>query len=67
MSAEMKAVQVRLPEEAFDVLRMIADAGDRELGEVAREILTEALLGRGHGIRMVAERFARATKSGKER
>jgi hypothetical protein len=67
MSLELKAVQVRLPEEAMEVLRMIADVGDQDLGEVARVILTEALLGKGHAIRMTAARFARATKSGKER
>ena len=67
MSVELKAVQVRLPEDAFEALRMIADAGNQDLGEVAREILTEALLGRGHAIKLLAERLARATKSGSER
>lgn len=67
MSLELKAVQVRLTEEAFEVLRMLADASDQDLGEVARLILTEALLGKGHAIKVMAERFARATKNGKER
>lgn len=67
MSLDLKAVQVRLPEDAYQALRMIADAGDQDLGEVAREILTEALLGKGHAIKLVAARFARATKSGSER
>jgi len=34
---------------------------------VARVILTEALLGKGHALKVLAERFARATKQGKER
>lgn len=65
MSLDLKAVQVRLPEDAFEALRMIAEAGDQDLGEVAREILTEALLGKGHALKLMAERLARATKSGK--
>jgi hypothetical protein len=67
VSLDLKAVQVRLPEDAYEALRMIADANDQDLGEVARCILTEALLGKGHAIKLVAERFARATKSGSER
>ena len=67
MSLELKAVQVRLTEEAYDVLSMIADAGDQDLGEVARIILTESLMGKGHALKLMAARFARATKNGKER
>lgn len=67
MSVELKALQVRLPAEAFDVLRMIADASDQDYGEVARVILTEALLGKGHALKVMAERLARATKNGNGR
>lgn len=67
LSADLKAVQVRLSEDAYDALRMIADAGDQDLGEVARTILTEALLGKSHALKLVAARFARATTSGKVR
>lgn len=67
MSLDLKAVQVRLPEDAYDALRMIADAGEKDLGEVAREILTEALLGKSHAIKILADRLSRATKNGSER
>lgn len=67
MSLDLKAVQVRLPEEAYDVLRMLADAGGQDLGEVAREILTDALLGKGHALKVLADRLARATGSAKGR
>lgn len=67
MSLELKAVQVRLPEDAYETLAMVAAASDRDLGEAAREILTRALLGEGHAIRVVAARLARATGSGKAR
>jgi hypothetical protein len=67
MSLELKSVQVRLPEEAFDVLRALAEMNDQDLGEAARVILTEALLGKGHALKVLEERLARATKSGKVR
>ena len=67
MSVDLRAIQVRLPAEAYDALRMIADAQDKDLGEVARELLTESLLGKGHALKILADRLARATRSGKER
>ena len=67
MSLDLKPVQVRLCEEAYEALAMIAEANDQDLGEVARTILTEALLGKGHAIRMLAARLTRAVTSGKER
>lgn len=67
MSLELKPVQVRLPEDAYEALRMVADANDQDLGEVAREILTEALLGKSHAIKILAERLSRATTSGSKR
>ena len=67
MSLDLKPVQVRLTEDAYDALRMIADANDADLGEVARTILTEALLGKANAIRVLAARLSRATTSGRER
>lgn len=67
MSLELKPVQVRLPEDAYEALAMIAAANDRDLGEVAREILTKALLGEAHSIKVLAARLSRATKCGRER
>ena len=67
MSLDLKPVQVRLPEDAYEALSMLAEAGDKDLGEVAREILIEALLGKSHSIRLLAARLSRAITSGRER
>jgi len=67
MSLDLKPVQVRLSEEAYEVLHMIAQAEDKDLGEVAREILNEALLGKGHGIKILATRLSRAVRSDRVR
>lgn len=67
MSLELRPVQVRLPEEAYEALSMIAAADDKDLGEVAREILIESLLGKAHALRMLAARLSRAITSGSER
>ncbi len=63
MAIEMKAVQARLDEEAYQALKMLAAIEDKDLGEKAREILTRALLGEIHAAKVQAERFARATTS----
>ena len=67
MSLDLKPVQVRLTPDAYSVLDMLATAEQKDLGEVAREILTEALMGKGHAIRVLAERLSRATTSVKAR
>jgi len=67
MSLDLKPVQVRLSEDAYAALKMLADANDHDLGEEAREILSEALLGKGYGIKLLAKRLARAVTSGNER
>ena len=63
MSVELKAVQARLPVDAFDTLRAIAEINDQDLGEAVRVILTEALLGRGHAVKVLADRLSRATRA----
>lgn len=67
MSLDLRPVQVRLPEDAYEALRMIADAGDKDLGEVARELLIESLLGKSHAIKLLAVRLSRATTCDKKR
>lgn len=67
MSLELKPVQVRLSDEAYDALRIVAEANEQDLGEAARLILTEALLGKSHGIKLLAARLSRATTSGRSR
>ena len=61
MALEMKPVQVRLPDEAFVALKLLADIDDKDLGEKARELLTKALLGEVHAAKIQAQRIARAT------
>lgn len=67
MSIELKSVQVRLDEEAYAALKLMAGLQDKDLGEVGRELLTAALLGAAHTARMQAERFARALASANKR
>lgn len=66
MSLDLKPVMVRLPEDAYEALRMLAEAKVHDLGEEAREILTEALLGKGHGLKVLADRLTRAITNGKK-
>lgn len=63
MALELRAVQARLDDEAYQALKMLAAIEDKDLGEKAREILTRALLGEVHAAKVQAERFARATTS----
>lgn len=67
MSLDLKPVQVRLNPDAYDALKVLADANDHDLGEEAREILTEALLGKAHAIKLLAARLSRAVKLDKDR
>jgi len=67
MSLDLKPVQVRLPEDAYEALSMIAQAEDKDLGEVLREIAIEALLGKAHAIKVLAARLSRAVASGSAR
>jgi hypothetical protein len=67
MSLDLRPVQVRLCDEAYNELAMIAAAEGKDLGEVARERLTRLLLGEGHAVRMAADRLARAVASGSQR
>lgn len=65
MSLDLKPVQVRLSEDAYDALRIIAETNNHDLGEEAREILTEALMGKGHAIKLLLDRLTRAVANGK--
>lgn len=67
MSLDLKSVMVRLPEDAYEALRMLSEAKQHDLGEEAREILTEALLGKSHGLKLLANRLTRAITNGKNR
>lgn len=63
MGQELKAVQVRLGDDAYAALKLLADIEDKDLGEKARELLSRMLLGEVHAARVIAARFARATAS----
>jgi hypothetical protein len=67
MSLERKPVMVRLSEEAYRALDLLANIEDKDLGEKAREIVERVLLGEVHAAKVQAERFARALTSVNER
>lgn len=67
MALDLRPVQVRLPEEAYAALQIIATAHGKDLGEVAREILTRQLLGEAHAVIEAAERLSRAVGNGRLR
>jgi hypothetical protein len=51
VSLDLKSVQVRLTQEAYDALHLVASVKGQNLGEAARHIVTEALLGKVHAIK----------------
>jgi hypothetical protein len=59
------STHVRLSDEADAVLELMSKAQQREKATVLAELAEEALLGRGHAIRMAALRFARLGLSGR--
>lgn len=67
MSETLKPVQVRLPSDVYAVLEMLSAAHDKDLGEVARELLCKCLMGEGHAIKVLQDRLSRATTSDKKR
>lgn len=67
MALDLKPVQVRLPDDAYEALKLLADLEDKDMGEKAREILTRSLLGDVHAARVIAERLSRAAISGRLR
>ncbi len=64
MSEDLKAVQVRLPSDAMAALRLLAAMDECDLGEKARQILTRALLGEAHAVKVLQARLSRATTCG---
>lgn len=67
MSIDLKPVQVRLSDDAYRALKMLAEANDHDLGEEAREILTEAILGKSHVLNILATRLSRAVRPDNDR
>lgn len=62
MSLDLKSVHVRLTAEAHTALRMVSEVHGSDLGESARLILTEALLGKVYAIRKAVEGAPGKTK-----
>jgi hypothetical protein len=60
-------LHVRLSEHAMSALEAVAKAQQRELTVVARELLTEALLGRVHAMSLAANRLMQAGFLGRGR
>jgi hypothetical protein len=50
---------MRTSEEVAAMLELLAAASDRTKVQVATELLTEALLGEGHSLKVAALRYAR--------
>jgi len=53
------STHVRLSDEADAMLELLAQAGTRDKAALAADLLEEALLGRGHALKVAAMRFAR--------
>jgi hypothetical protein len=66
VSEQLKSVHVRLSTAAHNALASIADVADKDLAEMARSILEEALLGKLHTLKLTARRFARSGLGGSE-
>lgn len=64
MGQELKSVHVRLCDEAHQALKSEAQIREKDIAEMARLILEEALLGRIHTVRLIARRYARAGTKG---
>jgi hypothetical protein len=61
------SVHVRLSDEADAVLELMAQSGKRDKAALLAELAEEALLGRGHALKVAAMRFARLGIAGIER
>jgi len=64
MSQELKSVHVRLCDDAYEALRASAYIEDKDLAEMARAIMEQALLGRIHSVNLAVRRYARAGRKG---
>lgn len=61
------SIHVRVCEDADAVLELMCQAGARDKAALAADLLEEALLGKGHAIKVAAMRFARLGFSANER
>jgi hypothetical protein len=61
------SILVRVSDEADAVLELMCQAGARDKAALAAELVEEALLGRGHALKVAAMRFARLGIAGNDR
>lgn len=61
------SIHVRVCEDADAVLELMCQAGTRDKAALAADLLEEALLGRGHALKVAAVRFARLGFGANER
>lgn len=59
MSLEKKSTHVRMDEEIHDQLRILSEATNKDIAELAAELLTKAVVGEFHVFRLAAERMHR--------
>lgn len=59
------SVHVRISDEADAVLELMAQAQNRDKAALLADLAEEALLGRGHALKVAALRYARLGLSGK--
>lgn len=61
------SIHVRVSDEADAVLELMCQAGARDKAALAADLVEEALLGRGHALKVAALRFARLGIAGNDR
>jgi len=67
MSLPKPDLHIRLSEDAYGVLALLADVHQKPKSVVAELILEEALMGRGHVIKVAARRAVKAGLMGSHR
>ena len=67
MSLDKPSVHVRLAPEQHRQLSVLAGLSDRDMAEVAAEILEQGIVGRFHTVRVAADRMERLGLTGIQR
>ena len=56
---ELEDIRVKVPPDLHSAIKALAESRDVELGALCREILSEAVLGRLHTLKVAARRLKR--------
>lgn len=59
MSEPLKSIHIRLSPDAHRVLSALADIREKDIAEMARIVLEEAMLGQVHTLILAAEHYRR--------